>query len=623
MKKRPSHSISAVRKPRGRVSAWALAPASLLLGAAPALASVQGDDGAAAVDAAAPASASSEFGDPVFVNGERISDMSIKRYLVYGKGSLALAARKLQVLMDHEREVRREEVRDEILDEGLELGDAELETEIDERMKRFDYDPASVQRRLDKEKDSFQERYPSLDYETELRRAYTSGEWYRAQVRQTTEFDQLFFPDHPDTWPDLAVEAIHQGSPQVDLVDDYRTHYERRLAVAQETGEPIEPEQEMMMQILRDFVMGALWTLADVKTATQGIPEDLAMVIEGGDWRAEIRTEDVYQEMKDSFSPQDIADAKLSLALMEAARQKLEGQDALMPEEEFRTMVADIREQTKTSMFNMDFLALQGHGFPSAEAYEQHLRLKESFRRMHEEDLEQGEDGTVPEELQDHLPVANQIMGLAKAHADTLLVSAFDFPAFEWKEDGWSTAYDRAMQLRGEIDAYITKLGKEAERRAAAQAAGEPFEPNPDLVPFEQWWDDFLAANSDFWDPPLPVSGKPPPAYSLKNYGAFQDRPMTRNDMKRAIGESEYEHFLANDAVVDKMFGEIQQGAVGGPYRGPHGYYIIYLKSYQPPSQPLNVRREKHYGMLQEDWLRVNFREFCHEALNEASVTGV
>ena len=31
-------------------------------------------------------------------------------------------------------------------------------------------------------------------------------------------------------------------------------------------GEPIVAEQEMMMSLLRDFVMQALWSLADVKT---------------------------------------------------------------------------------------------------------------------------------------------------------------------------------------------------------------------------------------------------------------------------------------------------------------------------------------------------------------------
>ncbi|MDA8592904.1 hypothetical protein N9L90_03200, partial [Planctomycetota bacterium] len=52
------------------------------------------------------AQATSEFGEPVFVNGVRISDMAIKRFLVYGPGRNGLDARKLQILMDHEREIR-------------------------------------------------------------------------------------------------------------------------------------------------------------------------------------------------------------------------------------------------------------------------------------------------------------------------------------------------------------------------------------------------------------------------------------------------------------------------------------------------------------------------------------
>ena len=98
---------------------------------------------------------------------------------------------------------------------------------------------------------------------------------------------------------------------------------------------------------------------------------------------------------------------------------------------------------------------------------------------------------------------------------------------------------------------------------------------------------------------------------------------MTRNDMKRAIGESEYEHFLANDAVVDKMFQDLEPGQVGGPYRGPHGYYIVYLKRRIPATQPLNVRRDQHYKMLTEDWLRVNFRGYMHGALDAAQISGL
>ena len=52
------------------------------------------------------AQATSEFGEPVFVNGVRDPDLAIKRFLVYGPGRNGLDARKLQILMDHEREIR-------------------------------------------------------------------------------------------------------------------------------------------------------------------------------------------------------------------------------------------------------------------------------------------------------------------------------------------------------------------------------------------------------------------------------------------------------------------------------------------------------------------------------------
>lgn len=563
----------------------------------------------------------SQFGEPVTVNGVRVTDLAIKRYLVYGPGRNALDARKLQILMDHERTLRRTEVRERILDDGADLDDVALEAAVDARMKDFDFDKGAVTRRLEKEKASFAERYPSLDYETELRRAYRSGAWYRDQVRQTTEFDQLFFPQHPDSWPALSIEAINLGSPQVDLIADYQREYERRLQVSVDTGDPIIPEQEMMMQIMRDFVMGALWSLADVKTGSDGIPENLVMVIDGGDWTAEIETEDVYSEMEKYFSGQDIADAKLALALMEAARQKLAAEGALIDIDEFRVTVNSQREAMAPSMFNFDFMALQGHGFPSSEAYEEHFHLVESYKTLHEEKFQDSADGVLDPELQAHLPIANGIMGLAKCHADTLLVSAFDFLAYEWKDDGWQKAYDKALMLRGVIDAQLAKSASADKARALAAQTGQPFE--SDVLPFDRWWTDFLRQNSDFWDPPLPAMGKGPPEFGLKNYGAFRDQAMTRNDMKRAIGESEYQHYLNNSAVVDTMFFKMEPGTVEGPFRGPQGYYIVYLKARNAPTNPLNLQTANHKAMLREDWLRKSFQAYCHEALASAELSGL
>lgn len=578
-----------------------------------------------AVEASAAVAAPAQdsiFGEQVSVNGVVISDLEIKRYLVYGPGRNALDARKLQILMDHERRLRRAEVAERILDDKGDMDEAALEAAVDEAMKAFDYDPGIVTRRLDKEKASFAERYPTLDYETELRRAYRSGDWYRDQVRQTTEFDQLFFPDHPDVWPALSIEAINAGSPQVDLIADYQREYERRLQVSIDTGNPIQPEQEMMMQILRDFVMGALWSLADVQTGAHGIPAELAMVIDGDDWHAEIRTEDVYEEMKDYFSVQEIEDAKFALALMEAGRQGLGKLDALLDIEAFRENIASQREQMKTSMFNFDFMALQGHGFPSSESYEQHMYLVESYKKYKASALELTEEGGLSPELAGHMTVANGIMGLAKCHADTLLVSAFDWPSFDWKENGWEEAYERSLKVRAEIDAHLAKLDAERKAIEAAKASGQAFE-GERVMPFDQWWADFLRQNSDFWDPPLPATGKMPPEYGLKNYGAFRDQAMTRNDMKRALGESEYTHFLGNFAVVDQMFFNMEPGQVAGPFEGPHGFYIIYLRTRTAPTNPLNIRTDKHLAMLREDWLRKDFQNFCHEALAASEITGL
>ncbi|MEC7232771.1 MAG: hypothetical protein VXW31_07530 [Planctomycetota bacterium] len=597
----------------GLLAPLAAAPAALALPTA--------QSAVEATEAVAPAQESA-FGEPLTVNGVRIPDLEIKRFLVYGPGRNALDARKLQVLMDHERRLRRTEVAERILDEQGDMEEAALEAAVDEAMKAFDFDEEIITRRLAEEKASFSERYPTLSYETELRRAYRSGNWYRDQVRQTTEFDQLFFPDPPDGWPALSIEAINAGSPQVDLIADYQREYERRLQVSVETGEPIVPEQEMMMQILRDFVMGALWSLADVKTGVHGIPAELAMVIDGDDWHAEIRTEDVYSEMAEYFSVQEIEDAKLALALMEAGRQGLEKMDALLDIEAFRANIADQREQMKTSMFNFDFMALQGHGFPSSEAYEQHMYLVESYKKHKASALELTEEGGLSSELAGHMTVANGIMGLAKCHADTLLVSAFDWLNYEWRENGWEDAYERALASREQIDAHLAKLAAEGEAIEAARLKGVAYEGEP-VVPFDEWWASFLRQKSEFWDPPLPATGKMPPEYGLKNFGAFRDQAMTRNDMKRALGETEYTHFLGNFAVVDQMFFNMSPGEVAGPFEGPHGFYIIYLRTRSAPTNPLNIRTDKHLAMLREDWLRKDFQNFCHEALIESETTGL
>ena len=64
-------------------------------------------------------------------------------------------------------------------------------------------------------------------------------------------------------------------------------------------------------------------------------------------------------------------------------------------------------------------------------------------------------------------------------------------------------------------------------------------------------------------------------------------------------------------------------GTVGGPYRGPKGYYLVYLKNRSAPTNPLNTRTERHVQMIQEDWVRKSFQAYAHAALADATLSGL
>lgn len=588
---------------------------------------------ASAQDAAAPAAQeTSEFGEPLIVNGERITDLEIKRFLVYGPGRNALEARKLEILMQQEAELRtyteRERLAEEqhtlTYDELTEDQKAAIDTVVEASLTYKNITMDDVRERLAEQNASFRERYPTLDPDTETERAYKTVKWYEDQVYQTMRFDEMFFSGHPDTWPAISVEAIHAGSPEFDLVADYATHYEFRAEQAAEAGlDAVPREDDMMMSLLRDYVMAALNSLVETRTAVDGIDPELVLEIEGLGLYDEVRTEDAYEEFKHAFTWRDIADAKRFLALQVATRQKLERLEVLRSRDDFMAEVAAAREAMAANMFNWQFIALMGHQFPSEEAYTEHTYLLESFKTLISEEIARDANGQPTAVLQEYLPYANSIMGLARCRTEVCFVSAFDFPKNEWRPDGFDGARERAIALRGEIDGYIDRLIAAEEAKQQAVAAGDNYTWPEDLLPFDQYWSNVLDLHSEFWDPPLPMTGKAPPELGRKNKGRFQGDAMTRNDYKRALGESSYYYYLYDVSSADRVFMEQEVDSVGGPYVAPWGYYIIYLRERRAPSHPLDMNKERHFEMLVEDYTRNAFTEFAHGALLESEISGM
>jgi len=575
---------------------------------------------------------SSIFGAPLVVNGKRIPDAEIKRYIVYGHAAPVLESARLRILVDQELELREIDLEQELLAERYEgkskdeLSAEEqqaLEAEVKQTVRdKYTVSDEYFQWIYEDELTNFSQRFPSLDYETEISRAYMAKEFYEEQLRQTLDFDQTFFPGDPFEWPEITKEAIYAGSPEVDLITDFRETWVMRVQTAEENDTFVKPEDEMFMGLLRDYVIAAISSplQVDIQTAIDGLPPELTMVIEGGGYRAEVKTEDIYAKIEHTVTQKVIDDTKLFLAMMAATRDRLAEEGLLMGEEERVAMIDELNAALENSMFDLNFVAVHGHRFPSTQAYVMAHHLQQSFRDKLADKMA-SEDGTLSDELQAHMPIANTVMGLAKVDAEVLLVSAFDFPNFEWKEDGWRLAEEKANALRAQLDAHQAKLDEQAEARRKAAEEGVNYEAPEELVPFEQFWADMLDNESEFWDPPMPATGKMPPMNALKSKGRFGSQ--TRNDLERMIGQSSFTHLLTGESITDNIFYSVGRGEVGGPWPGPHGYYLAYLKNRTPATRPLNASDDRHVRMLEEDFIRHEFGKYARRSLYEAEVSGL
>ena len=207
---------------------------------------------------------SSEFGQPLFVNGQRVTDNDIKRFLIYGPCRLMLEMYRVSLIIEDEivrrcREAADAAIEPEVAKRAKTTVDAALEGKTFEspeaRQKVADAettkaragarnDPAlrkSWQAEFDKTRklldetlvpneteyqaevkrtmDEFKQNYPVLDVDAEVSRAFRTVDWYRTQLRQTMLFDRVFYPDDPEEWPITTVEAVRADSGDTLLTD--------------------------------------------------------------------------------------------------------------------------------------------------------------------------------------------------------------------------------------------------------------------------------------------------------------------------------------------------------------------------------------------------------------------
>jgi hypothetical protein len=540
------------------------------------------------------------FGQSLVIDGRSIPETLLKRHLVYGVGKDLIEMRKLSLILDQELLFRK--------NQGEDISVYAVEEE-------------EVDRKFNTQVSQFSVRYPTLDLDTEVRRAYTSAEWYRMNLRQTALFDNIFFPGHPSGWSDLTKEALAAGSPEVDLLKDATDSWDRRHDRAEETGEDLVLEDDFYMSILRDMVMQFMATDVTTRTASDGIPDGIAMEIySGGILLGVVTVEEIFELIEPTLTPYKIEEARLFCTMLEVTRERMQEDGTLMSRDEFQALFSEQEAASAGSMFNMNMIALTAYGFPSMSAYKEYYWLSESYRFWMEAQLVAPEGHPVHPLVRNHMRKANMAMGLAKANTEVLLVSAFDFPHYRWKEDGWARASKRADELMTEIQSHADFLAEVARMRREAAEKGENFD-DPGLPSRAEHWAGVLDLHSEYWDPPMPAEGKSPSMVGLKMKGRFT--PKTRNDLEKAIDESGFQQFVYGRSITEKIFYEMKPGEIGGPFEGPYGYYIVYLKSRTGPTRPLQMSNERHVSLLLQSYIRQEFHTYSQEAFAAAEITGL
>ncbi len=499
------------------------------------------------------------------VNGEIVSEAAVRRALVYREGMKYLQRRKMQIFIDNE------------IDSRVEAG---------EDRAKYEVTVAEVDAVINDTRKTIKDTYPTLAEDVVLTQnnIESLSDW-QAQQHQTQVFNKVFLPDNPSDWTEFTRNAMKSAMPE-EMIDQFMAKmqegYDKRVEEGRQ-NDPSDPGQMMFKTLMSQSVIQALEERADVKMAADGIPLEMAMIVDG----VGIPTDQVFAQIRGKVGPADWESTRLWLAKTIAVRQALKKADELISDAEFEKLYAEREAQYAESPFPLEVLVQNWKKFPSMESYRTYFRLIESYKKMIASEFDD-------EHLSEHLDRANRLLGLEKVDVEVIWISAYDVLRKRWKENGWELAEKRTKEC------------------AQRLADGED-------------WDVLIEEYSEFWDAPkaqgADAANIPQQPQAQNNKGRFG--PLYRNELVGKVNESDFTCFLTGTSVADQIFFNVPTGSYGGPYRGERGYYIALVKNRIPAMRDLSLKVANERDLIIQDYLSVRFNEFARLAMEEADLQGL
>lgn len=572
------------------------------------------------------------FGKALYVNGRRVTDNQIKLWIIYGPCRSMLESYRINLIIDEELTRHAADLADKRVaevekerpftspDEKAKFRSDEFQRQHQNLIESTNVAPEDVQKEYDRTVADFKRKYPILDSEAEISRAYRSPDWYRFQLSQTLHFDRVFLPYNPDDWPEVTTQAVLADSGPA-LVDDAKSSYENRRKWQEEHGGDFPPEDNIYATMMRQIVRDAMFGTIDFKTSFADLPDSIALTADtNADGRPEltVMTEEVWQRIAPSVSEQEINDAKAYYQALYATQDRLQKEGNLIDAAGRANVLKATLNSLVGTYLNVDILAQNTQYFPSTETYLEYLCLIEGLKKSIKDKLDPGPGGDLNPALREHYDRAVKIMGLGQVDAEVLLCAAFDIPKAKWKPDGWTWAKKRAEEVLAKVKANDEAWQKQLKEETEAKAAGKEYKPeNPAVEPY-RFWTDLMNEFSDWWDPPSPENAHPMSELAMKKKGRFGER--YRHDLEGVLGETKYKHWVKGFSVTDQIFFEQPVGSVQGPFPAQLGYYVTRVNKRNPPSRTLNLADPKHVELVKDDFLKYELVRYTKEALAQAKI---
>lgn len=547
------------------------------------------------------------FGEPIVVNGHRITDAEIQRRIITGPCRRRLELRLIDALLQHQCRLR-----------------APLEDmpDVEKTRARFEPPRAAAATAYGDWLQRVRDRNPTEDVDAYVRRYSRSESWAVDELRQAEFFDRLMIAENPAEWPAVTREALLEEGGDPTWVQVAEEDFAAKRGVLRGEAIHCPLEDSLMRSQYREIVRSKLERLAAVTRTSDGLLEDTVLEVDvdhDGVLELRLTTDEMWADVESTVTAQEVHDAKLWAVTQRVVADQLEADRLRLTPNERRDVLRRLRAPKAEGQYgNLATYATQVHGFPSVEEYEEYVCARSGFERSlaHRELLKA--DGSPSSEMTEYLRDVHQPLAETRVDAECLLVSAMDVKHFRPREGGLEGARRRALAIRERVDAR----NPDARYHPGATLRSETA-PTPASAPEQgaEWETSFLGRD------PL----RAPRVENPDTTNCFNPDPAghfvgcDRDSISYELGETMATRFLRGGSVADAIVADQPVGTIAGPYRASTGYVLVRVTRRLPvksdPSR-YEVRRADPCEDLVREYSRHEFAAYVHRAMARAAIIG-